>query len=167
MLETLLSAFTDECTKIASKTMDALLKVELFHDDPAKNWNEFERDLKKKNFQTAMLLHPKTKEDPKLKKYVKSYGGYLTSKDTVAGVPSRTSNKTYRLKKLPSGRLACGCKDWQYVHSHKGTDCDHIKDFKRSGLAKQSSIPLPVFRGMGAMHMTHKALKPTKKRTTH
>ena len=152
MFDSLLDSFADEFTKIANRAvMDALVKAHIFHDDSAKNWNGFERDLKSKNFQTAMLLHEKTKEDPKLKKYVKNFGGYLTSKDVVGKVPSRTKNKQYTIKRLPSGRLACGCKDWQYVHSHKGTNCDHIQLFK--SMEKQSApIPMAFWRGMGGMH---------------
>jgi hypothetical protein len=162
-----IQSFSDECTKIASSTMKALLKAELFHDDPAKDWNQFEKDLKSKPFQKAMLLHDGTKADSKLVKYVKSYGGYLTSKDRIAGVPSRTSGKTYPLKKLPGGRLGCGCKDWQYVHSVKGSDCDHIKAFKASGLYKKSSAQYAVFKGMGAMHLLEKQKKKLKRPGFH
>jgi hypothetical protein len=142
MLEQLIPAFSDECAKIAAANpLLPLFKAEAFHSDERKDWNRFEKDLRGKTFQQAMLLHEKTKEDKKLAKYVKTYGGYLSSKNVVGTVPSRTSSKQYKVKKLNTGRLACGCRDWQYKHSWKGTDCDHIRALKASGDLRKTASP--------------------------
>ena len=101
-------------------------KANAHHGSDVKNWKYFEDSLQNKGFQRAILKHDLS--DDKLKDYVKNYGAYLTSKKTVATVPSRTSPTKYELRLLPSGRVGCGCKDWQYKHSWKGTDCDHIQD---------------------------------------
>ena len=127
----------------------AELKVEAHHGSPSKDWKTFEKNLKKVPFQKAVVKHPDS--DSKLKRYAKNYGGHLVSKEVVKEVPSRTTTKKHAIKKLPSGRLSCSCKDWQYVHSHKGTDCDHIKMLDKSKLKAASILPrfrmpfLPVY----------------------
>lgn len=114
------------------------LKVLDFHKAEVKDWPGFEKDLKNKAFQNAMLKHPET--GTKLQKYVKNFGGLLKSKEIIAIAPSRTEEaKEYKVKVLPTGRLACECKDWQYHHSVRKTDCDHIRAVRtmyRAGLIK-------------------------------
>lgn len=134
-------SMADELVKISADL--ATRKADAFHKTDEKNWNKFEKDLRSKGFQTAIVKHKKS--DAKLKRYAKAYGGFLTSKDVVSGSPSRSSMKNYTIKRLPDGRLGCGCKDWQYKHSHKGTDCYHIKIFKESGLAKVAGLS-PSFK---------------------
>ena len=98
------------------------------------DWKLFEKNLNNKAFRQAVVLHPES--DAKLKRYTKTLGEMKTSKELIGVVPSRTSNKLYKIKELPNGRLACSCKDWQYAHSHKrskSADCAHIKEF-RSGM---------------------------------
>lgn len=152
MIESLIPSFSDECAKIAAASpLLPLFKAEAFHSDEKKNWSRFEKDLRSKTFQQAMLQHEKTQEDPKLRKYVRNVGAYNTSKTVVALAESRSGKPDYKVKRLTSGRLACGCKDWQYKHSWKGTDCDHIRAVKRAGLHKTSSAMLPFYRGMGMM----------------
>lgn len=128
-------------------------KVEEFHGSLEKDWKGFEKNLKAKRFQQAAVEHPGS--DEKLKKYIKNFGGYLTSKNVVGVVPSRTSSKMYKVKELPNGRLACNCKDWQYKHSVKNSDCDHIKELKQ-GLIKKSSLAL-IGRGVAAYRSFEKA----------
>ena len=106
----------------------AALAASHFKSD-SKDWKSFEANLGKKAFQKAVTKHPEA--DEKLKKYVKEYGAYVTSRNVVKKVPSLTSpSASYEVKKLPSGRLGCGCKDWQFKHSINGTDCKHIKALK-------------------------------------
>lgn len=91
-------------------------------------WKDFEKKLKSKSFQNEVL---RTTDDPKLKEYVKNFGGALNSKDLKAYVQSSTnSNKDHTVKALPGGRLSCTCRDWQYTHSTRGTDCRHIKRYQ-------------------------------------
>lgn len=112
MLEQLLPSFSDELEKLA--------------DD---SWKEFEKKLKSKAFQREVLQGT---EDPKLKKYVKNFGGVLNSKDLRAFVQSSTDpNKEHQVKVLPGGRIGCTCRDWQYKHSTRNTDCRHIKRYKQ------------------------------------
>lgn len=134
-------------TAAVSKSMvraNSFLKAEV------KDWPGFETDLKNRHFQKAMLKHEET--DSKLQKYVKNYGGSLTSKSIIAIAPSRTDKKQeYKIKVLPTGRLACECKDWQYHHSVRKSDCDHIKavrHFYKAGLVKMSSIYSTLAKGM-------------------
>lgn len=138
MIESLLPSFSNELLKIAA--LKPAAKAAAFHKATVKDWPGFEKDLKNKTFQQAMLKHEET--DPKLKKYVKNYGGLLKSKEIIAIAPSRTEPaKEYKVKVLPTGRLACECKDWQYHHSTRKTDCDHIKAVRtmyRAGLVKLS-----------------------------
>lgn len=100
-------------------------KADLFHDAELKNWPQFEKDLKTKGFQKAMISHGLS--DEKLKSYVENYGAFLTARKVVGKVKSFSSAKMHTIKKLPSGRLGCSCRDWQYKHSHQGTDCKHIR----------------------------------------
>lgn len=152
------AAFKDELEKIAAaKKLDVSeFKAEAHLQSDQKDWKEFERDLRSPNFRRAVTTQT---DDPKLKRYVKSYGGYLASKDVVTTVPSRTSGKNYTIKRLETGRLACNCKDWQFKHSVKGTDCDHIRAARKSGLLKISSI----VRGMGAARILANANDPQRK----
>jgi hypothetical protein len=96
-----------------------------------------------------MLKHEMT--DEKLKKYVKNFGGQLRSKTIIAFAPSRTEKgKDYKIKVLPSGRLSCECGDWQYHHSVRKTDCDHIKavrHFYKAGLVKMGSALRIIAQG--------------------
>mgnify|MGYP000179391601 FL=1 len=129
MIQSLLPAFYDELVKIAALSpAQAKERVDDHHAN--KNWDAFEKNLRLKGFRQAVLLHPES--DRKLKRYTKALGEFKTSKDIVGVVPSRTSNKLHKIKKLSNGRLACSCKDWQYAHSHKlrKTDCAHIQEFK-------------------------------------
>lgn len=148
MLETFLPSFSQELVKLAAK--EHKQQAEAFHIAEVKDWPGFEKDLTSKPFQRAMLGHDLT--DPKLKKYVKNYGGQLTSKTIIAVAPSRTEQgKEYKVKVLPTGRLACECKDWQYHHSVRRTDCDHIKavkQFYKAGLVKTGSVLATIGKGM-------------------
>lgn len=145
-------SFADELTKIAATHAE---KADAHHSSDVKDWGEFEKNLRSIGFQKAVLEHGMT--DDKLKKYVKNYGGYLKAKEVVGTEPSRTSAKNYKIKQLPSGRLACGCGDWQYKHSVKGTDCDHIKAFK-AGKKKQSSVAMGIsgYRQLGKIQDEYK-----------
>ena len=134
-----------ERTKTAALSKEQAKEQANLHYD-TQDWGRFEKNLKAKRFQQAAVEHPES--DQKLKKYIKNFGGYLTSKKVVGVVPSRTSSKMYKVKELPNGRLACNCKDWQYKHSVKASDCDHIKELKQ-GLIKQSSLAL-IGRGVAA-----------------
>lgn len=148
MIEPLLASFSSELLKIAAKKHTEM--AEAFHEAEVKDWPGFEKDLTSKPFQKAMLGHDLT--DPKLKKYVKNYGGQLSSKTIIAVAPSRTEKaKEYKVKVLPTGRLACECKDWQYHHSVRKTDCAHIKavkQFYKAGLVKTSSAWSTIAKGM-------------------
>ncbi len=149
MIETLLTSFSLELVKIAA--ISPANKADTFHAAEVKNWPGFENDLKNKSFQKAMLGHEAT--DSKLKKYVKNFGGQLVSKTIIAYAPSRSNEgKEYKIKVLPSGRLACECKDWQYHHSVRKSDCDHIsavRKFYKAGLVKTSASALGLMgKGM-------------------
>ena len=126
MFKLLLPSFADELTKIAALSpAQAKELVGAHHEN--KDWNLFEKNLNNKAFRQAVVLHPES--DAKLKRYTKTLGEFKTSK-VLGVVPSRTSNKLHKIKELPSGRLGCSCKDWQYEHSHRKTDCAHIQEFK-------------------------------------
>jgi hypothetical protein len=113
-----------------------LVRAQKHFDSSDPNWNEFEKNLRTKGFQRAVVEHPQA--DDKLKRYVKNYGGYLTSKDVIAKEPSETKpGKTYAIKKVGK-RTACGCGDWQYKKSHGGGDCKHIAKYKKSTMTKLS-----------------------------
>jgi len=129
-------AFADEFEKIARLT--PAQKADAHHSADEKDWHSFEKNLNAMGFQKAVMGHPDS--DAKLKKYVKNFGGYLKSRDVVAVMPSRTSSKIYKVKELASGRLACGCKDWQYYHSVRNSDCDHINDARASGMIKRAGV---------------------------
>lgn len=150
----LLRSFSDELSNISSFMLKeaaskSMQRADSFHNAEVKDWPGFEKDLRNRHFQRAMLSHDLT--DDKLKKYVKNYGGQLQSKSIIAFAPSRTDKqKEYKIKVLPTGRLACECKDWQYHHSVRKSDCDHIKavkHFYKAGLVKMSSAFSTIARG--------------------
>lgn len=151
--------------KRAAKITPSMFKAEAFHQDESKDWARFEKDLKSKPFQKAMVGHELT--DAKLKKYVKNFGGSLVSKSTIAVAPSRTTKgKEYKVKVLPTGRLTCGCKDWQYYHSVRNSDCDHIKAVRamyQTGLIKKGSVMGGIYQGMKVQRRLDIAKKAKKK----
>jgi len=140
-----LIAFTEELAKIGGLEKVALLattpkmkakeKAERHFSTSDPNWGEFEENLKSKHFQREVSGHPMA--DDKLKKYVKNYGGYLSSKDVLGEEKSETTpGRKYKIKKV-GRRTACGCGDFQYVHSHRGGDCKHVAKFKKESLAQK------------------------------
>jgi hypothetical protein len=146
----LLPSFDRECALITAdfmKTAYAVApakkpshaeKVERHLISANKDWRQFEKDMKGKRFRQAVLTHPMS--DDKLKAYVKAMGEYQTSKKVVGHVPSRSTANLYAIKELPGGRLACGCKDWRYKHSHQGTDCAHIQELAQGLKEKLSEV---------------------------
>ncbi len=137
----------------------AELKAEAHFGVDKKDWKDFEKTLRGSGFQKAILNHPKS--DEKLQKYVKNFGAYLRAKDVVTSIPSRSkATKSYKIKKLPSGRMGCGCRDWQYVHSVNGTDCDHIKAVKAM---KQKLSSSKAMLGAGFSHLYHHGKAELKK----
>jgi hypothetical protein len=137
-LDPLLPAFASELASIGFEkrafhaTTPEMKAGEHFSDsDP--NWQRFEKNLRSKNFQKAVLGHPES--DSKLKKYVRNFGGFLTSKETVKKAPSESSGKKYSIKKV-GRRLACGCKNWQYRRSVDGGSCKHIRNMKKESMAE-------------------------------
>lgn len=153
MLIDFLPSFKDELQKLAAnKPMD---------------WKDFEKKLKTPSFHSEALS---ATNDPKLKQYIKNYGGSLTSKDLRAFVQSSSNpDKEHKVKKLPNGRFSCSCKDWQYKHSVKNGECRHIKRYRQylDGLVKSSAANLhmavPFFRGVGAIQQIEQTKKKTKK----
>lgn len=143
------TAFIDEMEKLGAESHAKA--VERHHRSDAKDWKAFEKGLQSIGFQRAVIAHPDS--DSKLKKYVKNVGGYFKSKNVVATVPSRTSSKLYKIKELPSGRLACGCGNWQYVHSVRDSDCDHIVGLK----TKSSSAAEAFLHGVHGARTLHRA----------
>lgn len=106
------------------------------------NWTSFEKDMKRSStFRASVIKNDKA--DEKLRRYTEAMGEYLSSKKILARVPSRTTRREYAVKELPSGRLGCGCKDWQYKHSHNGTDCQHIREvseLRKTGSAVRGAL---------------------------
>lgn len=154
-------SFSDELEKIA-KSMSNAQKAEAHHSAEVKDWSMFENQLNSKGFQKAVVKHDLS--DEKLRKYVEAFGSYLTAKKVVAKVPSRTSSANYDIRKLPGGRLGCGCKDWQYKHSWNGTDCDHIKMLSKDKVSSVGSIARAI-RGAQlsqALKKEHKEGKEAK-----
>jgi hypothetical protein len=125
--------------------LTATEKVDQHHYGDVKDWSKFEKDMGGKRFRQAVIKHPVS--DEKLKAYVKAMGEYKDSK-VVGVVPSRTSSTLYKVKELPGGRLACGCKDWQYKKSHGGGDCAHIKELAH-GLKEKISATTMGLLGHG------------------
>jgi hypothetical protein len=158
MLKTILPSFTDEMRKIAFVANKPTEKADAHFIEEVKDWGVFEKNLKAKGFQKAVLGHPEA--DAKLKRYVKNFGGYLNSKDILGKVSSRTGFKSYTIKKLPNGRLGCNCKDWQYAHSTRNSDCWHVAEFKTHGKEKTSASPVSLLaRGLGTARRLDKGEK--------
>jgi len=120
----LVPSFSNELEKISFVLLPKT-RAKKFAKTDKKDWKLFEKLIKNKRFQAGILESKLA--DKKLKSYAKNFGDYAASKKTLAKVPSERISKTYLIKKLPDGRLGCGCKDWQYVRSHQGTDCKHIR----------------------------------------
>lgn len=131
-------SFADELVKIAAPGLPPELRAAAQLTAPAKDWSQFEKDLKNPQVRESLrsaTTSAKTKSqiDPKLRKYIQNVGDYIGQKEYVAEVQSKTNpKKFYKIKELPSGRLACGCADWQYVRSVGNSDCAHIRALKSS-----------------------------------
>ena len=91
------------------------------------DWDRLTTRSRAKGFVDAVEQNPFA--DKELRKYVRAMHLLQTS-PTTATVPSLTSGKSYRLRKLPSGRIGCTCADWRYKKSHKGGDCKHVRAYK-------------------------------------
>lgn len=143
MDSTRLKAFRDEVSKIFSRTG----KADAFHAEEKKDWGKFEKNLGSKRFRKQILRHDQS--DEKLKAYTQALGSYKDSKTVLTSLPSRkTPGKKYQIKDLGNGRLGCGCKDWQYRHSVRGTDCEHIQAAREQGFTKGAGAAKLVIDGM-------------------
>jgi hypothetical protein len=136
----LLPAFTRELVKLGFQSMrrePVAAKVDRHFTSTFPDWKSFEKNLRTKSFRELAKGHEKA--DPKLKKYIQNFGGYLASKDEVAKLRSKDSGTTYVIKDLHTGRLGCNCGDWQYKKSVRGGDCKHIKSLKSSKMMRKES----------------------------
>lgn len=168
MLDPMAIALSTEFEKIAFVAKTPRMKVELHHGSSKedKDWGAFERNLKDPAFRKELLNH--VGSDKQLKRYTKTMGSYLDSKSIAAVAPSRTTKgKEYEIRRLPSGRLGCSCKDWQYHHSVRNSDCAHVKAVKailQRGLVKQSGKEMyPIYAGLVLAGMEHKSKKNLEK----
>jgi hypothetical protein len=143
MHQTTVRAFVNEMEKLAISpqtkwTPELRASRELDQIQSGKpNWKAFEKDMKRSSSFRSVVVKS-SKADEKLRRYTEAMGEYLSSKKVLARVPSRTTRRDYAVKELRDGRLGCGCKDWQYKHSHNGSDCDHIRevsDLRKTGSA--------------------------------
>lgn len=162
-LEALFS-FSDELVKIA-RAPSMKDRADAHFEAAEKDWTGFEKNLQRPGFRKAVKSHPFA--DDKLQRYVDNFGGYVGSRKVVGKVPSRTEpGKSYEIRKLPNGRLGCGCKDWQFKHSHKGSDCDHIEMARKTMLKTANAVMSGAFRGMGVMNNIQR-LKKTQEEGKH
>lgn len=157
LLGPLLPSFLDELEKIAGGSLAKKVRDHLAA--PQKDWGQFEKNMKSPRF-TAEVRHS-PEADEKLKAYASTNNAYLRSKKTVLQIPSRTSGKMYSIRELPDGRLGCSCRDWQYKHSWKGSDCAHVKAAK-AGLEKSAFVST-LARGAGLAWRRNKAMETSKK----
>jgi len=101
--------------------------------DPAPTqdaWKKYKgRALRSPGFRQAILLHPEA--DSKLKRHVRAMEG-MQGAEHVRRVKSDVGPKRYTLKLMSSGRVGCTCPDWYYKRSHKGSDCKHVRRFKKA-----------------------------------
>jgi hypothetical protein len=132
-------------------------KVDAHFSSEKPDWQSFEKNLRSGAFREAVLRAEQS--DPKLKKYVKTFGAYQGSKDVVAELKSQDSGTTYKVKDLHNGRLGCNCRDWQYIHSIKGGDCKHIKSLKKSGMLKTSMVRAAIRAAGQVMRLDSKTKK--------
>jgi hypothetical protein len=148
-LADLLPAFDRECAMIAGamlKTAYAAApakpsyakKVDAHHSSERKDWDSFQKDMKSKKFRMAV----------------------------VGVVPSRSSSRLYKIKRIGADRLACGCKDWHYKKSHEGGDCEHIKELAQGLKEKTSSVIGGLARGVAVARTAEKVKKQQVKGKT-
>lgn len=130
-----LRSFADELVKIARAS-----KVDTFFSSEKKDWGKFEKNLGSKRFRKAIAADERS--DEKLRAYTEAVGAYRDSKESMGALSSRSEpGKKYIIKKLGSGKLGCGCKDWQYRHSVAGTDCAHISAWREEkGMTKGAGM---------------------------
>lgn len=155
-------AFTKEMMKLGFGSLrKSQEKAEKHFSSEKPDWKLFDKNLKSKKFREAISSHPKA--DAKLRKYVKNYGGFIASKDEIARVKSATSGKTYRIKDLHDGKLACSCPDWKYRRSVGRGACKHVRSLKKSNLLKESAAIGPFTRGVHIGTLPFVALNRAKK----
>jgi len=143
-------SFVSELRKLAAAfapSTNDIRYVEKHLLSDQKDWDAFNKSLRRKGTQRAVMDSPLA--DQKLKAYVTNYGQLVRSRNVVANVRSKSDPaEGYTIKKLPSGRLGCTCKDWQFKQSFSGGDCKHIKylgAFKPIGKIKTGSVSKSVF----------------------
>lgn len=86
-------------------------------------WIEFSRRLKQPGYRELLLEDARS--DNKLKKFIHAMAEHHSGKDLG-------TIKNYKIRKSPSGRITCDCKDWKFRRSLSGEDCKHIKEFKNA-----------------------------------
>lgn len=166
LLSTYMPSFREEFEKIALPTGTHAERVDRHFTSTKPDWGDFEKGIRSRKYQK--LVEQDERADEKLRRYVNNYGGYLRSDNVVGNVRSRDSGKTYPIKKLKGGRLGCACKDWQYTHSHAGTDCKHIKQFtagksKTAAMFPKLTVPVTSYmkntkrRQLGQQHSMESA----------
>lgn len=146
--------------KIAAARMSAEEKVQAHHQAEKKDWKGFEQSLRSDAFRRAVLKAAES--DPKLKKYVRTFGAYQGSQDVVAEIKSKDSGRRYKIKDLHNGRLGCSCRDWQFIHSVRGGDCKHIKSLKQSRMLRKTAFAqaaLPALQGARFALRTHQKMR--------
>jgi hypothetical protein len=117
-------SFFEEMMKLAGRA-EAKLFRELVTN---KNWPEFEKNLDDPTFRRAGVRS--NVADAKMRRYLRAMGNHIQG-DELTSVQG-TKPQPYSLRRGYNGRLTCSCPSWQYVHSHGGTDCKHIKAYKES-----------------------------------
>jgi hypothetical protein len=120
----LVAAFTDEIEKISSAA-SRQVRQHFSKKQKGDKWGTFGENVKSKDFLSELSKHPKA--DKKLIRHAKSLHA-LHQGSTVGTVPSKSGKGKYEIRRLPSGKLGCTCKDWHYKGTVKPSHkCKHIK----------------------------------------
>ena len=112
------------------KAAPATLRAAEHLTAPNKDWKKIDKEMKNPSFRMEALSLVKRVEDPKLRRYIRNVAAYNSEKSILGEVESRSKPGSFhKVKQLPN-RLGCSCKDWQYIHSTKRSDCHHIRVYK-------------------------------------
>lgn len=142
-----IAAFDDELVKIAGWGFLGKLWnkfVDLFRTPDDRNqrrvnyhfspkagpdkWDKFGRNVRRKGFVDKLVEHPEA--DDKLIQHANAMHAMSRGKTVGKIYSSRLPGRSYEIKSVAGGGLACTCPDWRYKSSvTPGRPCKHIKAY--------------------------------------
>jgi len=134
-MELSVPAFLDELSKIAAimgiEQSRSRRRLDYFFSPKTgrERWDKFDKFVQSPVFVDMLSRHPGA--DDKLLQYASMLHLLAKSKPVGKVESEQGSGKTYEIRNLPTGDLACTCNDWKFVGTKTpGYACKHILAYR-------------------------------------